>query len=330
MNLDLFSNYQELQGAVRTETLTLSAGLTGGTWNAESADPEIATAKIDQTGHLAITGQSAGSTIVTVSYGGYTLDIEVNVTAQLRLTTAGNTAVTAFTDATVAVPLQLTTQSGGALPESLLEKITLSDLSVEFDPDYFTAAKLTDQDKSLYLTADGKTAPGSTQMTAVYTFTYLGTTYQSTSVLSLYVVEPVIEVTPVAFVFDGEKELTVTYTGKEQGQFVLKLREDGEAQTLEQLHLTAYEEVAAEFKDVAWVQWAKDDSGAPQVGTLSITAYAQPLYPAAATVRVQYQFQYGGSIHTLWLDLPIELKEPQPEEPVTPPEESTEEEVQQP
>lgn len=330
VNLDLFANYKEAdQGALWRETLQLSAVSASGQWKAESQNKAVATAAIDQGGNLTITAQSAGSTIVTVTYGSYSLDIEVNVTANLRLTTDNNAAVTAFTDATVSTPLQLADQNGSALPDSLQQKIELSALSVEFDPDYFTIATLSnEQDTGLRLTADGKTIAGSTQMTASYTFAYLGTEYPSTAVLSLNVVEPVIEVKPVTFVFDGEPEKTTMYTGTEDGQFVLKLKADGEAQTLQALQLTAYEEVATEYKDVAWVQWAKDGGGTEQVGTLSITAYSQPLYPAAATVRVQYQFQYGGSTYTLWQDLPIELMEPQTEGPTTPPEGSAEGEVQ--
>lgn len=337
VNLDLFADYQEGKGAVWEETLELSGGVSGGQWSAKSDDEKVATVKIDENGNLTITAQSAGNTVVTVSYGDkpYTLQIEVNVTANLRMTTTNDGAVTAFTDATVATPLQLTDQSGAELLGTLPKDIKLTELSVEFDHDYFTTATLSNEvDTGLLLTADGKTANadktniGSTQMTASYTFAYLGTKYDATAVLSLNLVEPVIEVKPMNFVFDGEPEQTTKYTGSEDGQFVLKLHAEGQEEKLEQLQLTAYEPVALEFKDVAWVQWAKDDTGAEQVGTLSITAYAQPLYPAAATVRVQYQFQYGGNTYTLWRDLPIELTEPKSEEPTTPPDEPAEGEVQ--
>ena len=58
-----------------------------------------------------------------------------------------------------------------------------------------------------------------------------------------------------------------------------------------------------------------DDTGAEVPGSLSVTAYAQTLYPANASVRVQFQFQCQGSTHTLWQDLPVQVKEQEEGQP---------------
>ena len=316
VNLDLFADYdQGYKGAVWTEQLTLSAVAGGGTWKADSKEPGVVTAAIDQSGNLTLTAKTVGSTVVTVTYtlgrNSYSLDIEVNVTAQLRLA-AAQSPVLVFSGETAVTPLTLLDRDGETLPEELVNSIALSAFTVEYDAPYFTQAGVSQED-GLALTAQAGTLPGTTQMTVGYSFAYLGQTYSTTSVITLRVAEPEITLPPLEFVFEPDTvigEQTVDYDG---AGFVLKV--DGAEQSVTGLTITDFEEVAAEFKDVIWVEWTVDDTGAEVPGSLSVTAYAQTLYPANASVRVQFQFQCQGSTHTLWQDLPVQVKEQEEGQP---------------
>ena len=92
-----------------------------------------------------VTALQAGSTTVTVSYRvngkTYTLDVTINVTANLRLAAADPLPVKVFTEERVEVPLELRDGENRPLPEKLKEQIQLTALTAEFDPAYFTQVK---------------------------------------------------------------------------------------------------------------------------------------------------------------------------------------------
>ncbi len=312
VNLDLFADYQENLGAVHTESLTLSGVSEGGAWNAVSADEEIVKAEIND-GTLTITALKEGNTTVTVTYtlhgDVYSLTIEVNVTAQLRLAVASGvtTPVAVFPNATVTTPLALTDKEGTVLPDALKAQITLNSIDVEFDPDYFTGAAVEqdEEEGSLTLTAASGTKTGPSQMTAAYEFTYLAEEYSATSVLSLRVVDAGVEVKPLTIALDGEKKKSQEYTGTGDSEFTIRVNDSDI--TVTDLQIVAFEEVAAEYKDVIWAAWAEEETGTQTPGILTVTAYEQSTYPypAYASVRLQYQFTYQGSTHTMWQDLAV-------------------------
>lgn len=319
VQLDLFGDDQQSDGgAVWTEPLTLSGVSGGGIWSVESAEDEIAEAVLEGTESdartLKITAKTAGSTIVTVSYAidgsTYTLPIEVNVSAQLRLVTPTD-PILIFADESVSIPLELRNKDGAPLPEKLRKEITLSNLTVEFDPAYFTQAEIQQQDDALFLTAVSGTAEGTTQMTAGYDASYRGTVYPLTSALILRLVRPEIKLTPMEFFFtkDAQTPQIQHFTGEDG--FTLTV--DGQEKPVEQVFVTAWEEISAEFQKIIAAEWAKDETGAEQIGTVSITAYPQESYPVGAEVRVQFRFDWEGGSHTLWAKLPIQIQQvPEP------------------
>lgn len=320
VNLDLFADYkQDKGGAVHTESLTLSGVSGDGAWNAVSADEEIVKAEIND-GTLTITALKEGNTTVTVTYtlgnDVYSLTIEVNVTAQLRLAVANgvNTTVTVFPNATVSTPLALTDKNGKELLAELKDAIDLEHIKVEFDPDYFTSAAV--EKDSLTLTAASGTQPGPTQMTVAYDFTYLEQKYSATSVLSLQVVDAEVEVKPLTIALDGEEKKSQEYTGTGDSEFTIRVNDSDI--TVTDLQIVAFEEVATEYKDVIWAAWAEEETGTQTPGTLSVTGYVQTLYPAYASVRLQYQFTYQGSTHTMWQDLAVTVTDREETGVVTP------------
>lgn len=317
VNLDLFADYKADQGAVHTEELSLEGVDSGGRWIVVSQNKLIASAALSpgdnsDTQTLSITGQQAGNTIVTVTYtlshSTYSLDIEVNVTAELRLSVA-QSPVTVFTNETVQIPLELRDHNEKELPQQLQDLITLSTPTVELDHDYFTTASVSPSSDSWILTAESKTATGNTQMTLSYDFTYQEQTYHATSSIALNLVTPDTKLTPVVFSFDEDdavQEKTQLYPASGTDvTFALDVNGTEESITA---RITQFEEVALELKDIIWVEWAKNPDGTDQIGVLSIEASPQNLYPVSAPVRVQFQFEYAGSTHTLWKDLDVQLK----------------------
>lgn len=320
VNLDLFADYKDGQ-TVWTEQLTLSAVAGGGSWGAVSQAPDVVTAAIDQSGNLTLTAQKAGSTVVTVTYAlgkdSYSLDIEVNVTAQLRLA-AGHSPVIALTGGEAAIPLVLLDRDSETLPEDLAQAITLENLTVEYDAAYFDQAEVAkNEDGTLTLhvaAVAGEDVDALSQMTVGFTFTYLGKTYTTTSPLTLRAVTPEITMGPLVFSFDpddpGDQEQTLVVTGDTLlSKLKFALQVDGAPLPIIDLTIAGFEEAAEVYKDVIWVQWTEDDTGTEVPGSLSVTAYAQELYPASASVRVELRFQYQDAIHTLRQDLIIQVEE---------------------
>ena len=323
VNLDLFADYsQKDKGAVWTEQLTLSAVAGSGTWGAVSQDPTVVTAAIDQSGKLTLTAQKAGSTVVTVTYtlgmDSYSLDIEVNVTAQLRLA-AAYSPVLVLAGGEAAVPLALLDRDSEPLPEDLAQAITLKDLTVEYDSAYFDRAEAAKDEEKGTLTLRAAAVAGEdvdalSQMTVGFAFTYLDETYTATSPLTLWAVTPELTLDPLVFSFDpddpGDQEQTLVVTGDTLlSELKFAIQVDGAPLPITDLTIAGFEEAAIEYKDVIWVQWTEDDTGAEVPGSLSVTAYAQELYPASASVRVELRFQYPDAIHTLRQDLIIRVEE---------------------
>lgn len=332
VNLDLFADYeQDKEGAVKVEKLELSGVSPGGTWSASSDKESVVKAEVKGSGSngiLTITALGEGNTTVTVTYtlgnDVYSLTIEVNVTAQLRLAVASgvNTLVTVFPNATVSTPLALTDKDGHPLSADLKAGINLDSINVEFDPDYFTDAQVvqgtegTTGQKPLTLTADSGAKAGPTQMTAAYQFTYLDKEYSATSVLSLQVVDAEITLTPVSFTFaPGDQEEKVqTYSAAEEN---FKIKVEGQEKTIGNPTITDFNFDTA-FNQIIWVDWATDEEGNEILGTLSIEAYPQTYYPATASVRLQLSFTCDGSTHTMWQDLMVQLQQEGQEGVVTP------------
>lgn len=314
VSLDLFANYNPDVGkAIKEEHLSLSPGIAQqGAWSADSSAPDVATATVAQDGKLVITAHKAGSTVVTVSYSNTPnkLNIQVNVTAELRLAAVSG-PVKALTGGTVAADLVLLDRNGEPLHEDLRDDVSLTTPTVEFDPDYFSNPVVTTEG-GLTLTAETGGTVGQSQMTVGYNFTYLQNTYPTTSVLTLQIWKPKVELQPMEFTFaqDTVMEQTQDYTG--QGGFTLELAED-EPENITGLQILDYK-LDADFSQTLFAEWAKDADGNKIPGTLSITAYPQSYYPAVASVQVQYQFTWEGNTHTLWQELPVQLKK-EPEEP---------------
>lgn len=312
VNLDLFADYkEEYKKALHTETLSLEGIAGGGIWTVKSGDESIATATLSVNESdrktLSITALAEGSTTVTVTYqlgdDTYPLDIDVNVTAELRLAVT-HSPVTVFTNETVQTQLVLKNNRDEALVPSLESQISLDSFQVERDPDYFTSASVSKD--PLTLTAESKTTTGNTQMTVSYRFTYLGHTYQTTSSIALRLVEPEIELTPVSFSFppDNPNAQTQPYTAEKSG---FKLSIDGTlVDTITNLTIVGFQQTDNQ-ENIIWVTQATDDNGTELPGTLSIEASPQTAYPVSASVRIQFQFTYDDSIHTLWKDLEIRL-----------------------
>ena len=323
VDLDLFADYKEVEnGAIWSEKLTLSTVDDGGQWSVASQNVEIADAVLQEgdasnNRMLQVTAKSAGSTVITVSYQingkTYDLPIEVNVTAQLRLVAKAASPILVFTDElapatqttttpTANVPLELHDKNGKKLPENL--QIELLNCNVEFDPAYFSQATIQQKD-GWTLQAMSKIKTGTTQMTAGYDFAYLGKNYHATSVLLLQVVKPEVTLPTMEFIFekDAKIEQTKQYDGKDS--FVLNV--DGQPKPVSHVRIVAFEEVVAEFKEMIWAEWAKNPDGTEQMGTVSVTAYPQTLYPVSAIVKIQFQFECEGNTYTLWQNMPIEV-----------------------
>lgn len=316
VNLDLFADYKaEDKGAVHRESLSLD-GVSGvGSWTVTVQDPAIATAKLlegsGNTRTLSITALEEGSTVVTVTCaaGGseYTMAIEVNVTAELRLVPTADSPVQVFTSETFKTPLKLRDRYNKPLAEDLL--VGLENITIEIDPDYFASASI-DQEDSLTLTAASGANSGNTQITVGYDFTYLNHNYHDTSSIALRLVTPEITLKPLIFTFESQSQTlsqSQNYTGRGEDEFTVAVNE----QPLEISGLTVigFEGVLQEYKDTILVEWAKDTQGQELPGTLSVTAYPQTFYPAYASVRVQFQYEYGGSTHIVWKDLTVQVKE---------------------
>ena len=312
VNLDLFADYSEEKGgAVWEETFTLSGVEPGGQWWVESAAPAIAWAEMTGSSQndctVQVTALQAGSTTVTVSYRvngkTYTLDVTINVTANLRLAAADPLPVKVFTEERVEVPLELRDGENRPLPEKLKEQIQLTALTAEFDPAYFTQVE-TDF-SAISLAAESRQALGATQMTLAYGFTYGGVGYQATSALSLEVETAEVQLPPLEFVLKaGETEQKQNYTAQD-----LELWVNGERQTVEEIHIVEIEEVGEEMREMVWAQWAVDSDGAEIPGTVEITAYAQEIYPTIASVRLRIAFQYEGRTHIQWQYLQVNIRD---------------------
>ena len=134
------------------------------------------------------------------------------------------------------------------------------------------------------------------------------------SPLTLRAVTPEITMGPLVFSFDpddpGDQEQTLVVTGDTLlSELKFAIQVDGAPLPITDLTIAGFEEAAIEYKDVIWVGWTEDDTGAEVPGSLSVTAYAQELYPASASVRVELRFQYQDAIHTLRQDLIIQVEE---------------------
>lgn len=323
VNLDLFADYKAAdKGAVHTETLSLEGASSGGVWGLYLQDDntDIAEAYLtpneDGTQTLSIIALKAGSTVVTVTYTSgsseYTLDIEVNVTAELRLAATAASPLLVFTNETVQSALELRDRNNKALSTDI--SMTLRNITVEMDPDYFSAAVI-DQKNGLSLTADSGTKDGSTQITVGYDFTYQGNDYHATSSIALSIVTPEITLKPLIFTFAAgsqEQSQSQNYTANGEGEFAVSV--DEKLLKISGLTIADFEEVLQEYKDILLVEWAKDAQGQAQSGTLSISAYPQTIYPAYASVRVQFQYEYAGSRHIVWKDLTVQIKNETTEE----------------
>lgn len=314
VNLDLFADYsEETEGAVWEETFTLSSVEPGGKWWVESAAPAIAQAKLTGSSQndctVQVTALQAGSTTVTVSYLApgqtkpHTLDVTINVTANLRLAAAAPLPVKVFTEERVEVPLELRDGENKSLPQKLKEQIQMTALTAEFDPAYFTQVETAFS--AISLAAESRQALGATQMTLAYGFTYGEASYQATSALSLEVETAEVQLPPLEFVLKaGETEQKQNYTAQD-----LELWMNGEQQTAEEIHIVEIEEVGEEMREMIWAQWALDPEGEEIPGTVEVTAYAQEIYPSVASVRLRIAFRYEGRTHIQWQYLQVNIRD---------------------
>lgn len=309
ITLDLFADYQAAEdgtgAAVHTEQLQLSGMEPGGSWEARAADPTRADAQVDQSGVLTVTALSSGNTTVTVSYtapDGSTsdLDIAVTISAELRLAVQTQEEIPVFADSTMKIPLELHDKNGNPLNEGLLEAITDPQADVTFSG-FFESASLDADTQELI--AVSKAVPGEEipQITVQYRFRYMDTDYEIPNALSLSMTRAETAPVPSVLLFDlSGGEVTQTFTGAD-----FRMEINGTEAAAEDLELTGYEEIAAEFRGSAWIEWAKDDQGADRTGELAVTAYPELI---SVPARVQFGFSHAGCSYTVWCDLLLEAE----------------------
>lgn len=311
VNLDLFADYDETEkAAVWLEELTLSGVNWYGEWAEPTVDdPTVVEAELsgDNPDHrtLKIIGKKEGSTQVHITYTvndrEYTLEIEVNVTANLRVAPAGSySQITGFTQSTVDFPLVLLDQDNEPLSQDLIQSITLDHLTAEVDSSYFQEVSISQED-GLILNGVCSELAGVTQMTVGYDFQYLEGSYTSTSVLTAEILDWKASLGPLEFFFPSGS-LTSQTESYNADDFVLLVEDTPQA--LKDLTIIGFEEVLAEFRSIIWVDW--DNPNQPE-GVLSVTGYPQESYPASAAVNIQLQFGYEGGTHTLWEYLYVQI-----------------------
>ena len=82
---------------------------------------------------------------------------------------------------------------------------------------------------------------------------------------------------------------------------------NGTAASIEKLRIVEFQ-VDDDHTGTIWVDWAKDEDGTVYNDTLSIEAYCPEQGTAYASVRVRFQYEYAGSIHTVWTELEVQIK----------------------
>lgn len=148
-----------------------------------------------------------------------------------------------------------------------------------------------------------KAVPGEEipQITVQYRFRYMDTDYEIPNALSLSMTRAETAPVPSVLLFDlSGGEVTQTFTGAD-----FRMEINGTEAAAEDLELTGYEEIAAEFRGSAWIEWAKDDQGADRTGELAVTAYPELV---SVPARVQFGFSHAGCSYTVWCDLLLEAE----------------------
>lgn len=309
VQLDLFADHQLGAGAVHSEVLTLSNLSGSGTWSVESADPAVAEAGLARlqtqgiTNTLTITARRAGSTQVTITYQEsgqtYTLTIDVNVTADLRLSAGGLLEMFVQEESATAA-LHWVDAAGNRLADDLAAAIDVTGFSVSYDTGRFAFAAVTEAENGdMVLNTSTLLEDGPAQMTVTYTFTYLGQTYTASSVLSLEM-HPGFALNPVEAPFGGsQNQQSIPYDGTEITSIQVNDREVPVAD----VSIAGFEAVEG-FQQQIFAQWADESAGRVEI---IVSPPPQGIQEMTAYLRIQLRFAYGGCTHTLWQNLPIHI-----------------------
>lgn len=303
VNIDLFAKYDEnLKETIHTETLSISNLPENGNWSVSGYDETIITAEViptndNKTQTLKVTAKKQGSTVITVNYTvdsqTYSLNIEVNVTAKLNV--ASDNIITVFTDETATAPLILKNMNNEAISDTLKQEIKITNFNVEYDPLFFSSAKVEDMN----LEVNSLQKIGSTRMAIQYTYEYLNNSYTATSVIALNV-EQIgdIVITPIEFKFDDNSLDTqkIDFNG-DNIQLSVNNTE------IKDINIVDFSNIVA-YKDIVFASWKTE--GKPEDG-LVIEAYKQSQTIENVIIQIKIQFNYGGSTHNMWQNLPINV-----------------------
>jgi hypothetical protein len=319
VDIDLFADYDsQAQSAVAIERLTLSSLVSkkngkltvtvenSGT-DADASDTPVAEAAFaagddftDGSAELFITGLRAGYAKVTVTYttsdAVYTTTIDVQVTAQLYMMST-TVPVIAFTNETAEAQLEMKDSQGVALPDELKEKIDILSCNVEADMNYLdvamaqlvmdeTTGKFVPGMAQLVLDTAGQT--GETQLNVTYIYSYLGQEYTATTPVALQIQSLKVEFEPLHIYLDGKTEATMIYTSD---QVQIRVGEDEELAS--DVQMIDFEN--SEDRNIVFAEWQDNKKQA-----LRISGYSTDTDSGSAYLKLQVQFTYGGSKHTLW------------------------------
>lgn len=313
--MDLFADYsEEKQAAVWTEALTLSPLVTDTSGKltavAVDSDGNISPAVgvtideadfADRQAVLTVTGYQAGYAKIKVTYttgdAAYTAYIDVSVTAQLQVLPSA-APVIMFSNETASVPLTMRDANGDPLSEGLRNSITLQaqDFVPELDYTYLSAAEVTGENSvgyELQLTSLDKI--GETKVTLGYQYAYRGMAYATDSAIALQIITPAAELKPVHMYLSDNDSLTLTYTAQD-----VQISVDGSEEQPAGIQIIDLED--SNNRDLVHAEWAEAEKQSILIiGHRSDGAEDG----SSAYIRLQLQFTYGGSTHTMWQGLQV-------------------------
>lgn len=295
VNLDLFiTNKYE-------EAITLSNVEIGGEWKLDY-DNSLFDASLekvsDREQKLSLQLKKQGSTKIIISYtvngDTYKLSIDVNITANLQLVADGTVIV--FTNETAIAPLKLQNMNGQLISNDIIKSF-----NVEAETSFFGEASIPwsegQTEINLQLTSLLKT--GLSRLTVGYEYEYLGNLYYSTSVIAAEVRQmPDISIKPITIEFDKDSSNVM-----EEVEFTSKNIEITiDEKPIENIEILGFENIA-EYKEIAFAKWKNEEN--IKEGII-IEGY-KPINNASAVIRVQIKFSYGGSVHTVWQNLQVNV-----------------------
>ncbi len=306
ISLDLFADYREQEGAaIWTETLYLSNLNSGGSWQAEAEDQTIADVSLSPAGEgqqtLKVVAKKSGSTKVQITYTAtdgkpYPLTIDVNISANLQVM-AETLPVIVFQNETATMDLKLRDTAGANLPASLAEKITIDEISAEYDSTMLQRVDVT-KDSGYGLLVESLDQTGFTQVNLSYQYQYQGVPYSGSSVVSLQILKPNITLNPITIEFGpNEEKQNYAYTSES-----IAIQVDGS--NIQDISIVDFEMIP-EYTEYVWATpWPEGTTS----DTVLLELNAPPGKEMTVEIRMQFQFMYGGSTHIMWQNQQLILK----------------------